>query len=130
MSNVIKEIFIILLLCMVVIFTIGLLLYDCIPLKSENIESIEYVADKQVMNVIDEINSKDNLTSESTNEVSLLKSYSVGKDDLNEFASENSYETGKSDPFAEYAMPILEETVTNSAKESATGKYTENRNSR
>lgn len=39
MTKIIREIFIILLLCMIVIFTIGLLFYDCIPHKNETIES-------------------------------------------------------------------------------------------
>ena len=60
MSKVIKEVFIILLLCMVVIFTIGLLFYDCIPQKSEKIESIEYIADKSVTNTLEQIRENSN----------------------------------------------------------------------
>lgn len=146
MSKLIKEIFIILLLCMIVIFTIGLLFYDAMPHKSEKIESIEYVADKNVTEAIKQIES--NTGSDTTNDKddSLLKSYSIKKEDLNEYASENYYETGKKDPFAEYSNPVEGEvikTVTNKdedkkvenatkeeIKNSPEGKYTEKKNSK
>lgn len=111
MSKFVKEIFIILLLCMVVIFTIGLLFYDCIPQKNEKIETIEYVASKDVLETLEQINANVGVNDEGNDESSLLKSYSIGKDDLTEFASENSYETGKKDPFAEYATPVEDEVV-------------------
>lgn len=160
MSKFVKEIFIILLLCMVVIFTIGLLFYDCIPQKNEKIETIEYVASKDVLETLEQINTNAGENDEVNDESSLLKSYSIGKDDLTEFASENSYETGKKDPFAEYATPVEEEVVkvvtttpevTNTqgkktdnleieknvnnttkeeVKESSTGKYIEKKNSK
>lgn len=155
MSKIIREVFIILLLCMIVIFTIGLLFYDCIPHKNEKIESIEYVADKKVTETIKEIEANNNSDVVSDKDDSLLKSYSIGKDDLNEFASENYYETGKKDPFAEYSTSVEEEAVktvttvttgnsTNvqaenkkventtkeEVKKSSEGKYTENKNSK
>lgn len=111
MSKVIKEVFIILLLCMVVIFTIGLLFYDCIPQKSENIESIEYIADKSVTNTLEQIRENSNADITNNEDGSLLKSYSIKKEDLEQFASENYYETGKKDPFAEYADPVEDEAV-------------------
>ena len=111
MSKVIKEVFIILLLCMVVIFTIGLLFYDCIPQKSAKIESIEYIADKSVTNTLEQIRENSNADITNNEDGSLLKSYSIKKEDLEQFASENYYETGKKDPFAEYADPVEEEAV-------------------
>ena len=160
MSKVIKEVFIILLLCMVVIFTIGLLFYDCIPQKSEKIESIEYIADKSVTNTLEQIRENSNADITNNEDGSLLKSYSIKKEDLEQFASENYYETGKKDPFAEYAVKTIttapnpinletnkietkenneiksetilkEETITKEEiKESSTGKYTEKKNSK
>ena len=96
---------------MVVIFTIGLLFYDCIPQKSEKIESIEYIADKSVTNTLEQIRENSNADITNNEDGSLLKSYSIKKEDLEQFASENYYETGKKDPFAEYADPVEEEAV-------------------
>lgn len=131
MSKIIREIFIILLLCMIVIFTIGLLFYDCIPHKNEKIESIEYVADKKVTETIQEIEANNGSDVINDKEDSLLKSYSIRKEDLNEFASENYYETGKKDPFAEYSNPVEEEavkivTTVNSTNVQAENKKSEN----
>lgn len=128
MSKLIKEIFIILLLCMIVIFTIGLLFYDAMPHKSEKIESIEYVADKNVTEAIKQIES--NTGSDTTNDkdASLLKSYSIKKEDLNEYASENYYETGKKDPFAEYSSPVEEEAVKTIISGNSTNVQSENKN--
>lgn len=128
MSKLIKEIFIILLLCMIVIFTIGLLFYDVMPHKSEKIESIEYVADKNVTEAIKQIES--NTGSDATNDKddSLLKSYSIKKEDLNEYASENYYETGKKDPFAEYSNPVEEEAVKTVISGNSTNVQSENKN--
>lgn len=111
MSKVVRELFIIILLCMIVIFTIGLLFYDCIPHKNEKIQSIEYVADENVTNTIEQIEVNGGSDTTKDKEDSLLKSYSIGKDDLTEFASENSYETGKKDPFAEYSNTVEEEVI-------------------
>lgn len=111
MNKIVKEVFIILLLCMIVIFTIGLLFYDCIPRKNEKIESIEYVADKRVTETIKEIDENSNSDITNTEENSLLKSYSIKKEDLKEFVAENYYETGKKDPFAEYSEPVEDEVV-------------------
>lgn len=110
-NKIVKEVFIILLLCIVIIFTLGLLFYDCIPQKNEKIESAEYVPSKNVTETIEEINANNGANVMKDNNGSLLKSYSIGKDDLTEFASENYYESGKKDPFAEYSTPVEDEIV-------------------
>lgn len=110
-SKVLKELFIIILLLMVILFVLGILFYDYIPKGNELINSPKYVADEDVLSTIDEIkaNSGDNITEEKNN--SLIKSYSIDKNDLTEYASDKSYESGKKDPFAEVSEPV-EETVT------------------
>ncbi len=127
MSKIIKEVFIILLLCVIVIFTIGLLFYDCIPHENEKIESIEYVADKRVTETLQEIESNNGSDTTDSKEDSLIKSYSIEKDDLNEFAIENYYETGKKDPFAEYSNPVEEEVVKTVTTENSTNTQTINK---
>ncbi len=127
MNKVIREVFIILLLCMIVIFTIGLLFYDCIPHKNEKIDSVEYVADKNVTNAIKQIEVNGGSDTTNDNEESLLKSYSIGKDDLTEFASENSYETGKKDPFAEYSNTVEEEVIKTVTTVNTTNVQTNNK---
>lgn len=133
MNKALRDIFIILLLCMIVIITIGLLFYDCIPHKNEKIESIEYIADQKVTDTIKQIEVYGGSDTTKDKDDSLLKSYSIGKDDLNQFASENYYETGKKDPFAEYSNTVEEEviktvTTANTTNVQSTNNSKENKN--
>lgn len=110
-KKVIKEVFIIALLFMVIMFTLGILFYDCLSSDIDKINSIEYIADDNITKTINEIKSSSGVDIANEEKNSLLKSYSINRDDLNEYASKNSYESGKKDPFAESSEPI-EETVT------------------
>jgi len=112
MSSKLKEVFIILLLFVVIVFTIGVLFYDCIPQGGTSLETKEYLADKEVKKVLNEIEeTTGGVEATDDKKDSLIKSYSIGKDDLTEFATENYYESGKKDPFAEYSTPVEEEVV-------------------
>lgn len=119
-----KELFIIALLAIVVIFILGILFYDYIP-QDQKITSVKYVADENVVSTIEEIksNSGEDITEEK--EDSLLQSYTIDKDDLSGYASDNSYESGKKDPFAEDSEPVDEKvtihktnTITNNMQNS------------
>lgn len=111
-NKILKELFIILLLVIVIMFAFAILFYDCISADNLKISSIEYIIDSETNKVLKDIqlNSGVDIEKESSNY--LLKSYSIDKDDLSLFASENSYESGKSDPFAESAEPVEERTTT------------------
>lgn len=111
-SKIAKEILIIVLLFMVIMFMIGILFYDCISSNNEEIASIDYTTDETVNNVLEEIESNSGVDVKNETSNSLLKSYSINANDLSTYASENSYESGKKDPFAEYAEPIEESVVT------------------
>lgn len=111
MGSKLKESFIVILLFIVIVFTIGVLFYDCIPQNGVNLEAKEYITDKEVEKVLNEIKETTGSDVSEDTKDSLIKSYSIGKDDLAEFATENYYESGKKDPFAEYSTPVEEEVV-------------------
>lgn len=115
-SKIAKEALIIVLLALVIMFVLGILFYDCISSNNEEIVSIEYTTDESVNNVLEEIeyNSGVDVKNETSN--SLLKSYSISANDLSTYASENSYESGKKDPFAESSESV-EEVVTTTTTE-------------
>ena len=114
MGKIIKEIFIVLLLLIVVGFTIGILFYEFIPSENENISSVEYTQSEKVLTALSEIQDVSNTEdSKDDNTNSLLKSYSINKNDLNDYQSDNSYESGKKDPFAEYSETVAEEVIKN-----------------
>lgn len=111
-KKIVKEVFIMILLILVILFVIGLLFYDLIPFK-EDITSVEYKPDEEVLKAVEEIQGNTNQV--TSNEDALLKSYSIDKEDLNIYANQKSYESGKQDPFAEYSEPIEETTRTETA---------------
>lgn len=125
-SKVLREIIIILLLVIVIIFAFGILFYDCISADREIIYSEEYVTDSNVSKVLEEIqeNSGVDIQNESSNY--LLKSYSINQEDLTTYASDNSYESGKKDPFAEDSEDINEVTNVTETTAKTTNAQTNN----
>lgn len=114
-SKLAKELLILALLLVVILFVLFVLLYDFVPGKKESIKSVEYVAENTVSEVLDEIKENTGVDVQKKDSETPLKSYSVESEDLNVYASENSYESGKSNPFDEEAKPAEEihRTVTN-----------------
>lgn len=109
-NKMLRESLIIFLLVAVIIFSLGILLYDYIPTTKEEISSVEYVTDENVEQVLNEIQTNSGIDIKSDVIDSPLKSYTITPEELNVYASEKYYESGKKDPFAEYSDPI-EETV-------------------
>ncbi len=106
--GILREIAIILLLLVVIIFAFIILFYDSVSVTNAAISSINYETSKPVSNALQEINNKSGMSEESSDEV--LKSYSIGEADLAAYESDDSYSSGKVDPFSEEASP--EEAVT------------------
>ncbi len=94
-KKIFKELFILILLLAIVIFTIGILFYDFISFKSKEANIIVYAASNDVKNVINEI-------SNPINNKEILGTYQIGENQLNNEKKEVSYETGKKDPFSTY----------------------------
>jgi hypothetical protein len=112
MKSAVKETFIGALILMVVIFTLGILFYDAMPNNKTTPTSITYTAEASVTSAIQEISAENELASSSSSSSSLedellnigaiIASYSLGSSELSSFAAKNTYESGKTDPFAEY----------------------------
>ncbi len=101
--GILREIAIILMLLIVIIFAFIILFYDSVSVTNASISSVNYETSKPVSNALQEINSKSGMSEESSNEV--LKSYSIGEVDLAAYESDDSYSSGKVDPFSEEASP-------------------------
>jgi hypothetical protein len=125
-NKIIKELIIILLLFIVIIFVMGILFYNFIPSNAEEFSSVDYVTSDDVNTILDEIeaNSGVNIKNEDSN--SLLKSYTITKEDLNEYASENSYESGKKDPFSESSETVESVVTTQTTEVQATQNQVSN----
>lgn len=125
-NKVIKEALIIVLLFLVILFTIGILFYDCMSVDVDKVVSIEYETDENVNEVLNEIEANTGIDVKNTTSNSLLKSYSITADDLTVYASEKSYESGKKDPFAESSETIEEYVTTTLKKGTTTNPQTNN----
>ena len=113
-NKIVRESLIIVLLLIVIMFTMGILFYDSTPINNQKITSIKYETAQNVNDVIKEI--QQNSAVQTNDNSFLLKSYSVNANDLNDYASDNSYESGKKDPFAENSESI-EQKITTTYKE-------------
>lgn len=107
-NKIVKELIIIFLLLIVIVFAIGVLFYDSISEDVDEIILTQYESSNAVNEVLKEIeeNGGENLKPNTSD--SLLKSYSITEEDLLKYASENYYESGKKDPFAENSETIDE----------------------
>lgn len=138
-----KEIFIMALLLMIVVFMIGLVFYEYMPNNKIIPGAESYSADSSTTAILQEISatstSGDNEGSSGADDI-LLQSYSIGQQELSSAASKHSYTSGKTNPFAEYVEPTVN-TVNNTtvngtttsnptaAPQKAEGGSTNNKNS-
>lgn len=105
MKSISKEIFIIALLFMIVVFMIGMVFYKDMPNNKTVPEPVTYSADSSTTAVLQEISTSTGYNSylEDDEEVQdIIKSYSISAKELTTAASKQTYVSGKTDPFAEY----------------------------
>ncbi len=123
MRKLSKELFIMALLLMIIVFMIGMIFYNYMPNNKTVPAPVSYKADSQTTVVLQEISSSSagTDTDSSGGVQSIIKSYSIGAKELSTAASKQSYTSGKTDPFAEY-----KETETNTADGNTTGNTTSN----
>ena len=105
MNSISKEIFIMALLLMIVVFMIGMVFYKYMPNNKTVPEPIVYSAEASTTAVLQEIKASSYGSSlDGEEEVQdIIKSYSIGTTELTTAASKQTYVSGKTDPFAEYS---------------------------
>ena len=143
MKNVIKEIFIGLLLLLIVILSLGVLFYESIPNTEENMTSVSYSPDSTVTKTLQTISAEkekseeDKTAGESTNFGANLVSYRIGINDLERYEERKTYESGKLDPFEDYSEDAEGEggegslpTERNTGSSESTGRLFENKSNK
>ena len=93
-KKVIKEIIIMLLLCLAIILILGVLLYEYVPSNKIIPEEVSYTTPADVQ---EELNKSENLENEQ-----VILTYSIDATDLNNYERINSYVPGKTNPFSSY----------------------------
>ena len=111
-NKIVKEVFIIVLLFIVIMFCLGILFYDSMSVNTKDIVSVKYQTSETVNNVLTEIQDNSGVDVKKQTSNSVLQSYSIDADDLKVYAEDNYYESGKKDPFAETSESIDERVTT------------------
>lgn len=112
LKSAIKEIFIILLLCIAIILILGIILYDYIPINTEIPTAEAYVTPNNVQQEMEEEIIQEN-------DVTII-TYEVTDSDLNVYKQTGSYVEGKANPFS-LSSSSNTSTNTDSNEENADG---------
>lgn len=113
-KNIIKEIIIMLLLCLAIILILGVILYEYVPSNKILPEEVSYVTPQ---NIKEELKSTD-----SIEEDKVILTYEIDESDLANYQRIKDYKPGKVNPFSTYE----EKTEEN---QSQNGQNTTNNNS-
>lgn len=93
-KKVIKEIIIMLLLCLAIILVLGVLLYEYVPSNKIVPDEVSYTTPEEVK---EEISKGENVDDEQ-----VILTYSIDATDLNNYERINTYVPGKPNPFSSY----------------------------
>lgn len=93
-KNIIKEIIIMLLLCLAIILVLGVLLYEYVPSNKIIPDEVSYTTPE---NIKEELSK-----SEGVDDEQVILTYSIDATDLNNYERINTYVAGKPNPFSSY----------------------------
>ena len=130
-KNIIKEIIIMLLLCLAIILILGVILYEYVPSNKILPEEVSYVTPQ---NIKEELKNSD-----SIEEDKVILTYEIDESDLTNYQKIKDYKPGKVNPFSTYEEKTGENQTqngqnttnnnsgsTNSDNSSSTGGSTQN----
>lgn len=113
-KNVIKEMIIILLLCLAIILALGVILYEYVPAGKIIPEEVSYTTPSEIK---EEINKGENVENEQ-----VILTYSVDSTDLRNYEKINTYVPGKTNPFSSYDTSASQgNNTTNGSQNSGNG---------
>lgn len=118
-KTIIKEIIIMLLLCLAIILVLGVLLYDYVPMAKVIPEEVSYVTPENVQQEL--------LNAGGIDESQIILTYQIDSTDLNNYKKVHSYKAGKTNPFSSYEK--VAENTTNSSGSTTSGNTSTNGNS-
>ena len=104
-KKIIKEIIIMLLLCLAIILILGVLLYEYVPSNKIIPEEVSYTTPTAVQ---EELSKGENVENDE-----IILTYSVDSTDLDNYERINTYVPGKPNPFSPYSETTEENTIQN-----------------
>lgn len=94
-KNVIKELIIILLLCLAIILILGILLYEYVPMTKTIPNPVSYTVPEGVEEELNDVSDQVLLSFDNSSE-------EIDSTELNNYERINNYQPGKADPFSSY----------------------------
>ncbi len=112
----IKEMMIMLLICLAIILILGVLLYEYVPSNKIIPEEVSYTTPTAVQ---EELSKGENVENDE-----IILTYSVDSTDLDNYERINTYVPGKPNPFSPYDEIVEEENIIQSGDTSNTDNNT------
>lgn len=114
-KTIVKEIIIILLLCLAIILILGILLYEYVPMSKTVPTPVSYTTPEDVKQEL--------LAAGEIDENKIVMTYEIDSTDLNNYKKIQDYKPGKSNPFSSYETQTSTGTNT-TTNNSTTGNST------
>lgn len=106
-KSVIKEIIIVLLMCLAIILVLGILLYEYVPTSKTLPNKVSYTTPENVKQEL--------LSSSDVDDTQVIVTYEVDQDDLSNYKKVKDYVPGKADPFSSYETTDSDSTDNSSS---------------
>ena len=122
-KKIIKEIIIVLLLCLAIILILGVLLYDYVPMAKIVPEPVSYNTPQEI--------EQELLQSTEIDQSQIIMTYEIDNTDLNNYKRIQEYKPGKTNPFSSYETQqeeVTENGSTNGNTNSSTSGGTTSSN--
>ena len=114
-KSIIKELIIVLLLCLAIIIILGILLYEYVPMVKTLPNQVSYTTPQEAKEELAEASEVD--------ESKVVMTYEVNSADLNNYKKVQKYKPGKANPFSSYEQST---TGTNTTENGSTGSDNSN----
>ncbi len=93
-KSIIKELIIVLLLCLAIILVLGILLYEYVPMTKTIPNEVSYATPENVKQEL--------LSSSDVDDSQIIMTYEINSDDLSNYRRVQDYVPGKANPFSSY----------------------------
>jgi len=111
-KTIIKEIIIMLLLCLAILVVLGILLYDYVPMTKTIPNPVSYTTPDNV--------KKELADAVGVDESQIIMTYEVDSTDLNNYKKTQDYKPGKANPFSSYETSENTEEKDNTTEKTST----------
>ena len=119
-KSILKELIIVLLLCLAIILILAILLYEYVPMSKTLPNQVAYTTPEDVKQEL--------LTTSDVDESQIVMTYEVNSDDLNNYKRIKDYNPGKANPFSSYETQTSESTTATNGTTSNNGGTTSSSN--